>query len=96
MKVNTPDEVAVARHAHWAGTRRLTVYLMLLWLGATFCIIFFARELSQFTFFGWPLSFYLAAQGAVLLYTAIVGMYAYKMRALDRRLQQKETGRDAD
>jgi hypothetical protein len=34
--------------------------------------------------FGWPLSFYLAAQGASLIYLAIIGVYAWRMRVLDR------------
>jgi len=37
------------------------------------------------TVFGWPLSFYLAAQGASLVYLAIIGAYAWQMRRLDRR-----------
>jgi putative solute:sodium symporter small subunit len=91
-----PKQEVGSLHAHWARTRCLTLHLMLIWLGATFGIIFFARELSNLRFFGWPLSFYLAAQGAVLLYTAIVGIYAYKMRALDQRLRQDMDGGDVE
>jgi putative solute:sodium symporter small subunit len=51
----------------------------------TFAAIFFARELAGLTLFGWSVSFYLAAQGALLVYLAIVGIYALAMRALDAR-----------
>ena len=71
---------------YWVRTRRLTLQLLAVWFVSTLCIIYFARELSNFTFFGWPLSFYLAAQGAVLLYTAIVAIYAFRMRKLDQIL----------
>jgi putative solute:sodium symporter small subunit len=73
------------RTAHWRSTRKLTALLLLLWLCTGFCAVFFARELSTFSVFGWPLSFYMAAQGASLVYLALIGLYAWRMRRLDRR-----------
>jgi putative solute:sodium symporter small subunit len=74
-----------ARAAHWRATRRLTAVLLALWLATSFGTVFFARELAGLTVFGWPLSFYMAAQGAALVYLAIIGGYAWRMRLLDRR-----------
>lgn len=73
------------RRRHWQQTRRMTGWLLLLWLITTFCAAFFARELNNLSIFGWPLSFYLAAQGASLVYLAIIGFYAWRMRRLDRQ-----------
>lgn len=75
---------AAARAAHWQATRRLTFVLMTLWLCTGFGTVFFARELSRFTLFGWPLSFYMAAQGASLVSLAVIVFYAWRMRRLDR------------
>jgi len=75
-----------ARASHWRRTRRLTFVLMALWLATGFCTVFFARELSHVTIFGWPLSFYMAAQGASLVCLAIIGVYAWRMRRYDRAL----------
>jgi uncharacterized membrane protein len=45
--------------------------LLLLWLADRFLrTVYFARELAGLSVFGWPLSFYLAAQGASLVYLA--------------------------
>ena len=74
----------IRRH-HWQQTRRMTGWLLLLWLVTTFCAAFFARELNNLSIFGWPLSFYLAAQGASLVYLAIIGFYAWRMRRLDQQ-----------
>jgi putative solute:sodium symporter small subunit len=76
--------VLAARAAHWTRTRRLTALLLALWLATGFCTVFFARDLAHLSVFGWPLSFYLAAQGASLTYLAIIGVYAWRMRILDR------------
>jgi putative solute:sodium symporter small subunit len=68
----------------------MTGWLLAIWLLSTFCIIFFARELSGLTIFGWPLSFYLAAQGASLIYLAIIAVYAWRMRILERRYREED------
>ncbi|MDQ1834365.1 DUF4212 domain-containing protein [Massilia scottii] len=77
--------LVAARRVHWARTRRITAILLLLWLATGFCTVFFARELAIWSLFGWPLSFYLAAQGASLVYLAILGVYVLAMRRADRR-----------
>jgi putative solute:sodium symporter small subunit len=81
-----PDRkrVDAARAAHWARARRLIALLLALWLATSFGTVFFARDLAHMSVFGWPLSFYLAAQGASLIYLAIIGAYAWRMRILDR------------
>lgn len=74
-----------SQRRHWILTRRLTLQLLAGWFGLTCGIVWFARALDGVVVFGWPLSFYLAAQGATLGYLAIVGLYAWRMRQLDRR-----------
>ncbi len=80
-----PQRDIQRRAAIWRRTMRLTMTLLAVWFGVTFAAIFFARELAGLTLFGWSVSFYLAAQGALLVYLAIVGIYALAMRALDAR-----------
>ena len=75
------------RPSHWRSTRRLTLALLLVWFALTFAVIFFARELASITWFGWPLSFYMAAQGLALGYLLIVALYTWQMHRIDRRHQ---------
>lgn len=77
--------IIAARRRHWQRSRRITGVLLLSWLATTLVPLFYARELARFTLFGWPLSFYLAAQGAALVYLMIVGAYAWRMRRIDRQ-----------
>jgi putative solute:sodium symporter small subunit len=72
------------RALYWRRVRHLTLLLLLMWFLVTFGVIFFARELSRFTVFGWPFSFYMAAQGSILFYVIIVAAYAWRMRQLDQ------------
>lgn len=68
---------------YWSRTRRVTAWLMAVWLVVTFGVAYFARELS-FTCFGWPFSWWVAAQGALVVYLLIVVFYAWYMGRLDR------------
>jgi putative solute:sodium symporter small subunit len=78
------ERILAARAVHWARARRLILVLLGLWLATGFGTVFFARDLDHLSVFGWPLSFYMAAQGASLIYLAIIGIYAWRMRVLDR------------
>lgn len=67
---------------HWRQNRRLTVVLLLVWFVVTFVLSYFARDLN-FTFFGWPFSFWVAAQGALVVYVIVIAVYAHRMNRLD-------------
>ena len=82
-------QLLAARQSHWRRTRAISALLLLVWLATSFCTVFFARDLAGLTVFGWPLSFYLAAQGASLISLAIIGAYALAMRAIDRRYHRQ-------
>jgi putative solute:sodium symporter small subunit len=58
--------------------RLLTTILLLLWLLTSFGPSFFVRDLS-WTVGGWPLYFWMAAQGAILFFICIVVVYAWLM-----------------
>jgi len=69
------DAMPLSHHSYWRQTRALTVALLSLWFVVTFVAAFNARALT-FTFLGWPFSFYMAAQGSLLVYLLIVLIYA--------------------
>ncbi|HJV74873.1 MAG TPA: DUF4212 domain-containing protein [Noviherbaspirillum sp.] len=88
MPRNT-EELAPPRKRYWQRARHITFVLLAIWFLATFGVIFYARELSRFTVFGWPFPFYMAAQGLTLLYVVIVAVYAIYMRRLDKILNSE-------
>lgn len=51
---------------------------MLVWFCTSFGPSFFARELA-IEVHGWPLYFWMAAQGSLLVFVAIVVIYAWLM-----------------
>lgn len=73
-----------ARHQrYWRRTLQLTAALLLVWFVVSFGVSYYARELD-FDFLGWPFSFWMAAQGSLLVYGLIIAYYAWAMNRLDR------------
>jgi putative solute:sodium symporter small subunit len=73
-----------ARHQeYWSKNLRITGLLLVLWFSVTFVLLYFSRDLT-FTFFGWPFSFWVAGQGALIVYCLIIWYYARYMNNLDK------------
>lgn len=70
---------------YWHRTLLITAILLAVWAAATFGVIRFVSELNAITFLGFPLGFYMAAQGSLIIYVAILGVYTLFMNRLDRR-----------
>jgi putative solute:sodium symporter small subunit len=69
---------------YWQKNLRLTATLLAIWFVATFVIGWFARDLQSITFIGFPIPFYMAAQGSLIIYVLIIWYYARAMGKLDR------------
>jgi len=69
---------------YWRKTLQVTVLLLLVWLATTLLTCLFAPELNQLSVLGFPLGFYFAAQGSLIVFLVIVGVYAWYMNRLDR------------
>ena len=69
--------------AYWKKTRRLTLTLLIIWVLVTFVLSWFSSWLNQWQFLSFPLGFYMAAQGSLLLYLLLIWIYNRRMRQLD-------------
>ncbi len=68
---------------YWRKNLMLTGVLLFIWFVATFVLAWYAVPLAEIKFFGWPFSFYMAAQGSLIIYVVIIGVYALQMRKWD-------------
>ncbi len=76
-------ELTENHRRYWRKNLNITAILLAIWFVVTFVVSFFARELS-FNFFGWPFSFWMAAQGSLVIYVGIIWYYAHYMNKLDQ------------
>lgn len=78
-----PDEPTLLAARFWRRVKTLTGGLLALWLLVTLVGPFFARDLQGVQFLGFPLSFWMASQGALIAYILIIVGYALAMDRLD-------------
>ncbi|MBI4757312.1 MAG: DUF4212 domain-containing protein [Betaproteobacteria bacterium] len=70
---------------YWRKNLRITTILLLVWFLVTFVPIYWAKEFNAVSFFGWPLGFYMGAQGSLIVYVVVIWLYARIMDGLDRK-----------
>lgn len=76
-------ELTEKHQEYWRKNLVITGILLSVWFVATFVEAWFARELNSITFLGFPLGFYMSAQGSLIIYVVLIGIYALLMRKLD-------------
>ena len=69
--------------AYWNKNLVITGILLVIWFVATFVEGWYARELNSMTILGFPLGFYMSAQGSLIIYVVIIWVYQRYMNNLD-------------
>lgn len=68
----------------------LKACLLLVWVLISFGGTYFARDLQRLIVGSWPVGYWLAAQGAVLSFIAIVLIYAWTMNRFERQDAERQ------
>jgi putative solute:sodium symporter small subunit len=79
---------------YWSRNLRITAILLAIWFVVTYVASFYARELNEITVLGFPLGFYMGAQGSLVIYCVIIAFYAGYMNRLDRTYGVHEEDED--
>ena len=71
---------------YWRYNVRLTTILLVIWFVVTYIISgLMASWLNQFTVLGFPLGYYMAAQGSLAIFVIEIAVYAKLMNAKDEQ-----------
>lgn len=82
------------QQAYWRKNIGLIRNLLIVWALVSYLpAIFLAKPLSNIDFFGVNLAFWFAQQGSILVFVALIFIYAVRMDKLDEEfnLQDKST-----
>ena len=84
MPMNSPEADA----AHWRKTRNLTILVLVIWAVFAFAVHIFAKTLNAYTFMGFPLGYYLAVQGSLIIFVVLIFFQNWRQDAIDEEFGQ--------
>ncbi|WP_025602997.1 DUF4212 domain-containing protein [Burkholderia sp. WSM2230] len=82
------EALARAHQKYWRFNVALIAALMTVGFAVSFLLPLAAPALAGVRFAGFSLPFYFGAQGAILIYLALIVVYILSMQRADRRLQR--------
>ena len=83
-------ELTERHKEYWHKNLVITAVLLSIWFVVTFVEAWFARDLNNVSFLGFPLGFYMSAQGSLIVYVILIGVYAWYMNRLDKEYEVDE------
>lgn len=72
------------QEAWWASTRGLMITALVIWFIFSFGIHFFVSSLNSIVIMGFPLGFYMAAQGSLIVFVVLLFWFAGAQDKIDR------------
>ncbi len=76
--------------AYWKENQKLTAILLLIWFLVSYGAVFIVNTLNNISIFGFPLGYYMGAQGSIATFVVLIFYYAYKMNKLDKKYDVAE------
>ena len=79
---------------HWSETKVLMIITLAIWFVLSFGIHFFVESLNSVSFLGFPLGFYIAAQGSLIGFVILIFWFASKQNSIDEKYGLDEGHQD--
>lgn len=77
--------------AYWKANLKLLGILMSIWFVVSFGFGILLRDwLDQFSIGGYPLGFWFAQQGSIYVFIALIFIYTFSMRRLERKYKLED------
>ncbi len=72
------------REEHWQRTKKLMILTLTIWFIFSFLVHWFAGSLNALSFLGFPLGFYMAAQGSEIIFVVLIFWFARAQHKIDQ------------
>ncbi len=69
---------------YWSRTSTLTGVILILWFIFSFVIPWYAAELDQYQFMGFPLGYYMVVQGSLIAFVLLIFIQNWIQDGIDR------------
>ena len=78
------------KEVHWQRTKGLMIVHLVIWFIFSFVVHWFAPQLNKISFIGFPLGFYMAAQGSLIVFVVQLFVFAAQQAKIDRECGMAE------
>ncbi len=79
------------RRGYWKENVNLVLKLLLVWFIASYGMgILLVDFLNEFRLFGFPFGFWMAQQGSIYIFVALIFIYVVKMNRIDKKYDVEE------
>jgi putative solute:sodium symporter small subunit len=75
---------------YWAENIKLTAIILFIWFVVTYVAIFFSPELNNIVIYGFPMGYYMGAQGSLIIFVILIFWYAFAMNKKDKEYGVEE------
>ena len=76
--------------AHWKKTRTLMIVHLSIWFVFAYLVHWFAKDLNNMSFIGFPLGYYMAAQGSLFAFVIQLFIFVKQQDKVDREFGMAE------
>ena len=82
------------KERHWEKTRGLMMLTLTIWFIFSIVIFMFGESLNNSSFLGYPLAYYMCAQGSIIIFVVLIFWFANRQEKIDEEFGFAERGED--
>ena len=79
---------------HWEKTKGLMMLTLAIWFVFSIVIFMFGEGLNNSSFLGYPLAYYMCAQGSIIIFVVLIFWFANRQEKIDEEFGFAEKGED--
>ena len=79
---------------HWEKTKGLMIITLAIWFFFGYVIFMFGESINSTSFLGYPLAYYMCAQGSIVAFVVLLFWSANKQEKIDEEFGFTERGED--
>ena len=82
------------KERHWEKTKGLMILTLSIWFVFSIVIFMFGESLNNGSFLGYPLAYYMCAQGSIVIFVVLIFWFANRQEKIDEEFGFAERGED--
>jgi len=82
------------KERHWEKTKGLMIMTLAIWFIFSIVIFMFGEGLNNSSFLGYPLAYYMCAQGSIVIFVVLIFWFANRQEKIDEEFGFAEKGED--